>query len=230
MTQLAISKLNLREKIMAGMESAHRSKKAWGHDAILAGLAERVTGSGTRAMGAYNEFSTVEHTSGVVAADRTRGRIARALFALLEGWSMFDEDPARQGAASRILQAVYPGTLAFLDAPYYEESLTLEKMLTGLAALAGDVETVGVGPVVAALAAAQAAFVSQVQARSAAVAGRPETVATAARPFERDLRNLVQYLTTAYEGRNLEHVLEPLVKLRRATDADSPAAPPTPMV
>jgi hypothetical protein len=230
MTQLAISKLNLREKITAGMESAHRSRERGGGDAILAGLADRVDASGARAMRAYDEFSTVEHTSGVVAADRRRGRVARALFALLEGWALFDEDPARQGAASRILQAVYPGTLAFLDAPYYEESLTLEKMLTGLAALATDVETVGVGPVVAALVAAQAGFVAQVQARSAAVAGRPETVATAARPFERDLRNLVQYLTTAYEGRDLEHALEPLVKLRRAPGADSPAAPPTPTV
>ena len=223
-SQIAISKLNLREKIMAGMETAHRSKKVWGGDTILAGLADRVVGSGTRAGSAYNEFSSVDHTSGVVAADRTRGRIARGLFAVLEGWSLFEEDPVRQGAAERILLAVYPGTLAFLDAPYYEESLTLEKMLTRLAELTTDVETVGVGPIVAALAAAQSAFVVQVKARSEAVAGRPETVATAARPFERDLRNLVQYLTTAYEGRDLEHVLEPLAKLRRQPEKGTPRA------
>jgi len=228
--QIAISKLNLREKIMAGMESAHRSKKVWGGDTILAGLADRVVGSGTRAGSAYDEFTTVEHTSGVVAADRTRGRIARGLFAVLEGWSLFEEEPVRQAAAERILQAVYPGTLAFLDAPYYEESLTLEKMLTGLAALAADVEIVGVSPIVAALAAAQAAFVAQVNARSEAVAGRPEKVATAARPFERDLRNLVQYLTTAYEGRDLEHALEPLSRLRRQPEAGTPTTPVTPMV
>ncbi|MBU1067988.1 hypothetical protein KJ975_00320 [Myxococcota bacterium] len=175
------------------MESSHRSRKVWGGDAILVGLADRVVDSGTRAGNAYDEFSTVEHTSGVVAADRTRGRIARALLAVLEGWSLFEEDPARQGAAERILQAIDPGTLAFLDAPYYEESLTLEKMLTGLAALAADVEIVGVGPV------------------------------------ERDLRNLVQYLTTAYEGRDLEHVLEPLTRLRRRSPA-TPATPVTPTV
>jgi len=59
--------------------------------------------------------------------------------------------------------------------------------------------------------------------------GRPEKVATAARPFERDLRNLVQYLTTAYEGRDLEHVLE-LTKLRRQPETGTPTTPVTPTV
>jgi len=47
---------------------------------------------------------------------------------------------------------------------------------------------------------------------------------------ERDLRNLVQYLTTTYEGRDLEHVLEPLTRLRRTPEAGTPTTPVTPTV
>jgi hypothetical protein len=46
---------------------------------------------------------------------------------------------------------------------------------------------------------------------------------------ERDLRNFVQYLTTAYEGRDLEHVLEPLTRLRRRSPG-TPTSPVTPTV